>query len=99
MNDILKSAAYQEFLQKSCEEITANDEGYQKLMLATKEAYKQLEKSFSNFINLSTKLQVYSEGLMLRSELNTAQYTAQSLINHDYDVIDNNEIVHYATKD
>lgn len=89
MNDIHNNTAFQEFLQKSCNEIETNDDEYQRLTKQSINAYNNLKKAFSEFVNISTKLQVYSENLMFKAGIYTAQNTAQNETNHNYDVINN----------
>jgi hypothetical protein len=99
LSDILKNPAFQEFLQKRCEEITIWDDEYQRLTSEVAEAYKSLQKSLNNFANLSTKLQAYSEVLMLRSDIYTAQSTAQNSISHKCDVTINSKMLHNEIND
>jgi len=83
MNDIMSSPAFQEFLQKRCEEITANDEEYQELTRKSMAAYNNLRKAFAEFVNLSTQLQAYSEKSMFEAGINTAQNNAHNSTNHN----------------
>lgn len=93
MNDILSNPAFQEFLQKRCEEIENNDAEYQLLTRQSMDAYNDFVNAFAKYINISTKLQAYSEKLMLESGIHTAHKNAQKLINPLLNVTNNLKIV------
>jgi hypothetical protein len=67
MSDILKSQAFQEFLQKRCEEITANDDTHKEL---NKKLIK-LDKSLKSIMSPEAyKIFMEYESISIRQENN-----------------------------
>jgi hypothetical protein len=74
----MSSTAFQEFLQKRCEEIAGEDREYQELSKQSMIAYCKFKKALDEFVNISTKFHAYAENLMLKTDMYTARYTAQN---------------------